>query len=747
MSKRLSSKQEVPVGVSTRVSARLHFQKPGRRLFVSIHAEGAVKVLSIIDSSCHIVKDITETGFRGLKDKKKPYQKHDVTAEYSERISVHISFVGISLINSNPQELLFASAKDIKIDVLQNLEQQKLSFKMSSLQIDNQLRNATYPVILHFDPESGSNSAMQIRNKDGSSRIKNKTAENSCEPVFSFSAAKWRNKEISPVSFEYISLRLADLCLELEEEVILSLLHLVRVVILRIENRTSFVDSAPPPVAQEYESANLSRSKLYSRNASNSVKGIEKSPSMPSVLPIGAPWQKIYLLARRQKKIYVEVLDLAPIKLTLSFSSAPWVNRTGGAASTESLAHVNGTAFQRGLMAFADVEGAPVYLKQLSIAHYMGSFESYQEILFRHYTRQLLHETYKVFGSAGVIGNPMGFARNLGLGIKDFLSVPARGMFQSPVGLITGMAQGTTSLFANTVYAVSNATTQFSKSAHKSIVAFTFEDQATYKLDKQHNSSHSNGVLNEFLEGLTGFLQSPIRGAEKHGLPGVFSGIALGTAGLVARPVASILEVTGKTAQSIRNRSSLHRPHHFRVRFPRPLNRETPLHPYSWEEAVGTSVLLEADNGKFKDETFVMCKALKKAGKFVTLTESLILVVTCPSLVGLGSPEFRGVSSDPEWTIEIEMGLECIIHVGKEEEVLNIVGTSSETLLKQQNKRGITSRTKWFSHSTSPPLFHTSMEFPSKDEAEDVLQVLLSTVEQGKERGLGVHVLHRRNLR
>lgn len=32
----------------------------------------------------------------------------------------------------------------------------------------------------------------------------------------------------------------------------------------------------------------------------------------------------------------------------------------------------------------------------------------------------------QVFGSAGVIGNPMGFARNVALGIKDFLSAPSR---------------------------------------------------------------------------------------------------------------------------------------------------------------------------------------------------------------------------------------------------------------------------------------------------------------------------------
>lgn len=38
---------------------------------------------------------------------------------------------------------------------------------------------------------------------------------------------------------------------------------------------------------------------------------------------------------------------------------------------------------------------------------------------------------------------------------------------QSPSGLLTGMAQGTTSLLTNTVYAISDAATQFSRVAHK----------------------------------------------------------------------------------------------------------------------------------------------------------------------------------------------------------------------------------------------------------------------------------------
>ncbi|KAK9111606.1 hypothetical protein Scep_019125 [Stephania cephalantha] len=366
-----------------------------------------------------------------------------------------------------------------------------------------------------------------------------------------------------------------------------------------------------------------------------------------------------------------------------------WMLKNEGLISAEYLGNASGTVLQRGLLVLADVEEAPVLLRELIVDHHMGSWESFQEILIRHYTRQLLHETYKIFGSAGVIGNPMGFARNLGLGIKDFLSVPARGIFRC------------------------------------------FEEV--------------HGKFTEISQiGLTGFLQSPVRGAEKHGLPGVLSGIALGTAGLVARPVASILEVTGKTAQSIRNRSRLHRPRHFRVRFPRPLVRGLPTQPYSWEEAIGATMLLGAADAKLKDEIYVKCKALKQTGTFVIITKRLIIIFSCSSLVELKTSEFH-IVADPEWVIQVEMGLETVIHVDREKEVLNIVGSRSETLLKQPQQKKTIARTKWSTNTS--PLFQMNLEFKNEEEAEEVLQVILSTFEHIKEHHFGVHVLHQSNLR
>ncbi|XP_065618243.1 uncharacterized protein LOC136062728 [Quercus suber] len=99
------------------------------------------------------------------------------------------------------------------------------------------------------------------------------------------------------------------------------------------------------------------------------------------------------------------------------------------------------------------------------------------------------------------------------------------------------MAQGSTSLLSNTVYAISDAATQFSKAAHKGIVALTFDDQVVSSMEKQQMSaaSQSKGVINEVLEGLTGLLQSPIKGAEKHG----FLVSSQGLTGLFQSPLRS----------------------------------------------------------------------------------------------------------------------------------------------------------------------------------------------------------------
>lgn len=95
------------------------------------------------------------------------------------------------------QELFFACAKDITVDFTQSVDQQRFSLQITSLQIDNQLACTPYPVILSFDVDKGITSEMRAECSLESSR----------EPVLSLVVTKWKNRYLSLVSFEHISLR------------------------------------------------------------------------------------------------------------------------------------------------------------------------------------------------------------------------------------------------------------------------------------------------------------------------------------------------------------------------------------------------------------------------------------------------------------------------------------------------------------------------------------------------------------
>ncbi|CAE6119186.1 unnamed protein product [Arabidopsis arenosa] len=724
-----------PIAVHLRSTS----EKPERTLLLSICAEGATKVFSVVDSGYHTMKDIKETFDSRFHVKGKQKLQTDNVIRYTETFLLVLPSIGISLVNSYPQELVYACASNVVLELSQSVDQQKLSFQISSLQIDNPLHNSSYPVILSFNHDhKGIPPDWGVKNKKAIllSETVQQVRGNSRDAVVYVGLAKWRKKDVSLVSFEYINIRIGEFGLELELQTLLSLLEFVKAVLPNSQARLlPLSDPTLRPLIYDTGSKDISSEDTpHARNIPVFNKSQRSIVALPIVVPIGAPWQHIHLLARRHRKIYVESFDLAPIQFTLSFCSAPWMLRNGILTSGESLIH-------RGLMALADVEGARIHLKQLTIAHQITSWESFQEILVGHYTRQILHEIYKVFGSAGVIGNPMGFARNVAFGIKDFLSAPSRSISKSPAGIIQGMAHGTTSLFSSTVYALSDAATQFSKAAHKGIVAFTFNDHDVARMEKQQlgEGSRSKGVIGEVFEGLTGLLQSPIRGAEKHGLPGVISGVAMGITGLVARPTASILEVTGKTAQSIRNRSRIHniRSQRHRLRLPRPLSREQPLRPYSWEEAVGTAVLMEVgDSLKFKGEKLVKCKALKQEGAFVVITGRLVLVLSSPSLVDFRKQGFLGVPIDLVWNIEREIGLESVIHTDCSGGVVRIIGSNSDGVWnwrQDQQKKSSPTKKRW-NNSSAQPLLQTNLELPSEEEAEDLLSVLLSTIETGKSR-------------
>lgn len=105
------------------------------------------------------------------------------------------------------KELVFACAKDTTVVLMQSMDRQKISFRTLSLQIDNQLPDTPYPIVLSFDQGHRGRSTNILKSGENKLNFQKETNfENTIEPVFYLAASKWRNMDKSLVSFEYIDL-------------------------------------------------------------------------------------------------------------------------------------------------------------------------------------------------------------------------------------------------------------------------------------------------------------------------------------------------------------------------------------------------------------------------------------------------------------------------------------------------------------------------------------------------------------
>lgn len=125
------------------------------------------------------------------------------------------------------------------------------------------------------------------------------------------------------------SCRVADCHLELDQDVILSLFDFIKTLSSRLQSRVlQHSNSTDHPLSDCVSIMNTSNSidwapmksnvnECYSVNIPVFQENTSRTSLLPLIVPIGAPWQQIHLLAKKQKKIYVELFDVAPIKLTL----------------------------------------------------------------------------------------------------------------------------------------------------------------------------------------------------------------------------------------------------------------------------------------------------------------------------------------------------------------------------------------------------------------------------------------------
>lgn len=115
----------------------------------------------------------------------------------------------------------------------------------------------------------------------------------------------------------------APVRLELEERLVLSMIEFYRSVSSRVnlgqleKSLELSILGGATDMLGEYEKISKH---LSDKPQSFYMVEVQDSELLPSVVPVGAPWQQIHLLARKQKKVYIELFQLTPVKLTFRLS-------------------------------------------------------------------------------------------------------------------------------------------------------------------------------------------------------------------------------------------------------------------------------------------------------------------------------------------------------------------------------------------------------------------------------------------
>lgn len=321
------------------------------------------------------------------------------------------------------QELLYAWICEPQLCLAVGKVRYRLECAVSRFQLDNCIRDAVYPVLFRgpASVHARRHSAMTMR------------------------ASIWRRRPGGVVCVEQLHLDFAPLALEIEES------HMGDVLFFFDNHIKTLVN--PPESTREQHQPDV------------------------VILEDGRAWSQIVPKA----KVYIESLMISKTDLTFSFCPASW--RLSGSENLQKWIGPSNLLLQR-FLAFADVEAAHIHIKGLELQHPLLSQSALFALVGRHYMRGLVHEVYKIVGSADILGDPVRLVHHLGLGVWSLFSNPASAAleetsskFEIPQRVLVGFMVGLRSLLSNTIYAFSNATAKLSLTARKGLVLLRLEDE------------------------------------------------------------------------------------------------------------------------------------------------------------------------------------------------------------------------------------------------------------------------------
>lgn len=507
-------------------------------LVVSVQVDGPTKVVTfsngvIGEINQHPAHENSVTNQESMSDVDEYVSKRKDTRNLD--VELYVNALGISFVDSTPTELAYFSVTGIHFRLDRFDGQQLITCEVQDLQLDNQLVRCSWPVVIWSPPpiELGSSSSGSSSRDGHVQRVVPK-------PFFQFTAdGPYPSVSQGIASFRGIFVAIQQLQIAADEDFVLRVWLFV----------TSLIEAAGGLNIDQEES--LTGNDGLEDHIPIVVDEEAEGSDSESVTSSGSHGN------RSLKRLYVEHLELCPLKLTVSFTSS----RTSKAAE-----RIGGfRSLMRTLVAvLGNVENAEFRFNALELHHMFDSVSHFRSLITEFYVSQGSNQKMVLLASNSLIGNPSALFDSIAIGTRDFFVEPANA--KGSADFIASIGRGSSSLLTNTVGGLVGSIGAIPRAVAQGLESAVGDRDYLAERDSIRGgrarmvSSPAQGLVTgalSFGHGIAsaaaGLIRDPIQGAAEEGASGFIKGLGKGFIGGVLKPITGALDLIAEPAAGFRS--------------------------------------------------------------------------------------------------------------------------------------------------------------------------------------------------
>ncbi|GLD95890.1 hypothetical protein PINS_up004568 [Pythium insidiosum] len=527
------------------------------------------------------------------------------------RVSVAVKMpkMMLSILDSTPEEIFLLTAEGV--DFLgsdQRNQHSEIEIKINSIQLDNQLSSAVFPVVFTPTPVNPSFGFLESPKKTAESSPKKRS-----DKAETNDGGERGKPDVDETFFHLSTLKL---CYGDDVEYIKYLSAMLQPARVQIDDslimHAAVLFGDYIRIMESYFPPDLTRKTTVISEAlaaRETQEVVLRAPDDTAADPQPADRSRqdvihAQKLPLSERRMFIETLELHPLKVQLTFQQNDLGRVPLQFQDTQSnlLLPVAFLILKSNLV---NIDSASLTLNALHINHAFTTRTFMTSAIQQHYAFQGILQMYALVGAADILGNPLGLVTNLGIGVKDFFYEPMAGMVKSPQEFVYGLSRGTASLVKNSVYGTFNAASKFTGTLSSGIAALSMDNEyirARNTRNRQNVATHiGTGLLygtkqlgHGIIAGVSGVITAPAMGAYNNGLTGFVEGVGKGLIGVAVKPTAGILDLAAKTTAGITATATVFdkKARDTRMRLPRMLHTsDRRIRVYSNDEAMISQLL------------------------------------------------------------------------------------------------------------------------------------------------------------